>query len=305
MSEPQPESSRICIQVVLYESALEAILQLVRSVVVATQSLEEHLGRKDMVSLRLGDCSSTPSFTPQEQNLVLGEAHGAIRDASYTFFNANLGSAGGSNRLAETAASEYLLILNPDTVIDPDLLIEFVGRFGEDPSIGSADARQLPLEHPKDYSVTTGDTTWASGACMFVRRSVFELVEGFSADIFPLYCDDVDLSWKVRSAGFRVIHVPSARVFHDKRLTTDAAVEASETETISSALARLKLTLRWGRPDLHKATLNWLVRQPAASAHYRAGEEWHRLVRSQGPTDELPDVSAAQFIEGEYAVHRF
>ena len=49
-------------------------------------------------------------------------------------------------------------------------------------------------------------------------RKLFERLEGFDADTFFLYCDDVDFSWRVRLAGYKVVHRSSAVVFHDKRV---------------------------------------------------------------------------------------
>ena len=54
---------------------------------------------------------------------------------------------------------------------------------------------------------------WLSGACMLVRRSVFEAVGGFD-DGFFLYCEDQDLCRRVRAAGGRIRYEPSAVVSH-------------------------------------------------------------------------------------------
>ena len=66
-----------------------------------------------------------------------------------------------------------------------------------------------------------------------------DLVGGFDAHFFPMYCDDVDISWRLRLAGWKVRHAPRAAIFHDKRITIDGAVAISEFEITSGTLARL------------------------------------------------------------------
>ena len=52
-----------------------------------------------------------------------------------------------------------------------------------------------------------------SGACLMVRREVFEKVERFSEDYF-MYTEDLDLCYKVRRAGWRNYYVAEATVTH-------------------------------------------------------------------------------------------
>jgi GT2 family glycosyltransferase len=52
-----------------------------------------------------------------------------------------------------------------------------------------------------------------SGACLMMRRSVFDQLRGFSTDYF-MYSEDVDLCFRARQAGFHNYYVPSAEVIH-------------------------------------------------------------------------------------------
>jgi GT2 family glycosyltransferase len=54
-----------------------------------------------------------------------------------------------------------------------------------------------------------------SGACMLVRKDVFDRVGGFDPDYF-LFGDDIDLCWKIREASHEIWYVPSARTVHIK-----------------------------------------------------------------------------------------
>ena len=57
------------------------------------------------------------------------------------------------------------------------------------------------------------ETCWASGAALAGRRAAFTSVGGFDEHLF-MYCEDVDLSWRLRAGGYRLQYVPAARVTH-------------------------------------------------------------------------------------------
>ena len=223
---------------------------------------------------------------------------------SYEHFGANLGSAGGSNRLAVGAATEFLLVLNPDTYASPDLLTRLL-ESGEELVVGAVDARQIPLEHPKHYDLATGDTSWASGSCLLVRTCAFREVNGFDDTHFFLHCDDVDISWRLRLAGWRVRHAPSAVVFHDKRPAEHGSIEPTATEVYHSLRGRLLLARRYARPDIEEETVAY-VQRFGSTPQKKALADFVEQDEAGNVPKPLPDAfRVAEFIEGEYAEHRF
>src|SRR5262249_38213267 len=126
----------------------------------------------------------------------------------------NNGFAKGINLLARQSKSQFLFILNPDTELEPECLERLVERAVSDPAIAMCEARQQPREHPKYYDPHTGETTWCTGAAVLVRRKAFEDLGGFDEHIFFMYCEDVDLSWKLWLRGWKCIYVPDAVVRH-------------------------------------------------------------------------------------------
>jgi len=292
-------------QSVLYHNTLYEVWRFVRGLGAAANAARA-AGLVSTVELHLGDCSSRPVLSDPDAAELSHHAGGiGIDHFDYTFFAANLGSAEGHNRLASGASAEVLLIVNPDTYLAPTALCQLLAVLA-DPTVGVAEARQIPLEHPKCFDSSTGETSWASTCCIATRRSeTFEALGGFDADSFPLYCDDVDYSWRVRLAGQRVVHVPKAVVFHDKEPSDVGHAAPTPSELYYSTYARLMLATKWDRPDVVEETVRYVeatkepdqVRALHTYRERRAAGTLPAPVAGAGPI--------AQFIDGNYARHRF
>ncbi len=158
---------------------------------------------------------------------------------------ANLGFGGGANAGAAAARGEVLLILNPDTVVAPGAVAELAAA-ARDPEVGIAMARLRLLDEPEllnsggNVLHVTGlswagsyrepaetvadlrDVPFASGAAMAVRAETFRDLGGFTEKLF-LYAEDLELAWRARMSGLRVVLVPTADVFHDYEFDRHAA----------------------------------------------------------------------------------
>jgi hypothetical protein len=290
------------VQTVLYGnhfSGVErAILSLGRAAELAIGS-----GMVSRVELAYGDSSQSPCLG--EADLARLSAH--YPDAltiRYDFFEGNLGSARGHNRLAETAVADFILVQNPDVVVSPRLIINLLRAFTL-PGVGMAEAKQLPIEHPKDYDPETGETSWATTACALIPLPLFRQLGGFDADTFFLYCDDVDFSWSVRLAGYKVIFQPGAVVFHDKRLSPEGRWQPANSERYYSAEAALLLAHKWSRADVVDQILrDWSANGDAFTNKARAEyERRKRLGKLPSPID--PEHTVGYFVDGKYARHRY
>jgi hypothetical protein len=252
------------VNIVLYDNDLAEVRRCVRGLAAAIR-YAQRLDRLGHVEIEIGDCSTHAvlSATDAEQFAEHAAANG-VHATRYHLFGANLGSAGGNNRLSAGATTDLLLMLNPDTTAAPNMLVELLEPL-RDERVAITEARQVPFEHPKPFDPETGRTSWASGCCLLVRRSVFEAVGGYDHETFPLYFDDVDLSWRVRHAGWQIVHAARAALFHDKR-HNGAMVRMEATESQSSLLAQLLLAHKYGRPDLVQLIL--AVLETDAQGHY-------------------------------------
>lgn len=202
---------RIVVGIVLYNNVAAQIAELVRSICLATATLPDNV----TVDIRLIDNSDQPfdaSILPVE--------------ARYTQSGENLGFGKGHNALmretfdgdAEGAEADFYLGVNPDGLLHPDCLMNLLRMAQSETMDGGIvsllEAIQFPEEHPKWYDPQTFDTPWISGACFLMPRQIFLATRGFDENMF-LYCEDVDLSWRVRLAGFRTRICPSAVFLHD------------------------------------------------------------------------------------------
>src|SRR6202044_2298024 len=96
-----------------------------------------------------------------------------------------------------------------------------------------------------------------------------------------------------------------ARVFHDKRLTPEGLVVIGDTETRSSAEASVLLAWRYGRPELALDLLGSLEASPDPRCR-EAAAAWRRRMAEGSMPEPLDGADGvAQFIDGQYAEHRF
>ena len=257
----------------------------------------------DRLEVVLGDASSTRQLSDDDVE-ELRSSYSHIDQISYLFFGDNLGTAEGHNRLAPLSTADFLVTSNPDVVPDARALWRMVSIF-EDPSVGMVEAKQLPVEHPKDYEDNTGITSWATTAFAMTPRSLFDELEGFDAQTFFMYCDDVDYSWRVREAGRTVVFASSAVVFHDKRLSLKGRWMPTSAERTYSAQAALLLAHKWSREDVVRRVLHDYDESQAEQQQAAAAEFRRRLHEGELVPQRDPDHVVGEFHGNHYAEHRF
>lgn len=128
----------------------------------------------------------------------------------------NPGFGAGCNTGASLGSAPYILFLNPDAVLSTEGLRHLLCRAVADTGTSTVgwEAAQRPWEHPKVYHPLTGETEWSSAAAWLVDRKAFEAVDGFDENIF-LYAEDVDLSWRLRAKGGRLVYLPDVQADHN------------------------------------------------------------------------------------------
>lgn len=159
-------------------------------------------------------------------------------DATIVQSAINLGFAEGNNAAARDADTPYLVFLNPDAFPEPDWLAKLIATAEANPRAGAIGSLQLKAGAPEVLD-GAGDVLHASGmgyrgghgharnaasptlaepfavcaAAMLVRREAFEGVGGFDPRYFCFF-EDIDLCFRLRLAGWRVLQAPDAIVAH-------------------------------------------------------------------------------------------
>lgn len=151
----------------------------------------------------------------------------------------NTGFGGANNLAAARATGEYLVFLNPDTVVRAGWLDELLRPLCDRDRVGLttgqlvlADGRVNACGNDVHLTgltlcrgmggdpalfATAAEVAAVSGAVCAMRRSLFAALGGFDADMF-LYMEDTDLSWRTRLAGWRCWFTPACGVVHDYAL---------------------------------------------------------------------------------------
>ena len=303
MSEPGARHGgpALRVQTVLYETPPHDVVRFSAGMSAACAYALES-GAAASVELAIGDSSEVP--VAASADALLPEGASPFAAVTYLHFRANLGSAGGHNRLFADSVADAVLVVNPDTYASPHLLAELAAGL-EDPTVGIVEARQLPLEHPKAHDPVTGDVSWASGSCFLVRAAVLEATGGFDTDLFFLHGDDVDFSWRARLAGWRVVHRPSARVFHDKRLDRRAVILPGAREIEQSAIVSVLLPWRYSRTDIALARLAQLEASDDELERKVAADLRARVSSGEMPAAIDPEHRVGEFVGQNFAHHRY
>ncbi|MBI5326081.1 MAG: glycosyltransferase [Ignavibacteriae bacterium] len=169
----------------------------------------------------------------------------------------NLGFGKANNIGVEKSSGKYLLILNPDTVIEEDNLLKMFNYMESNPEIGAAGCKVLNSDGSFQLSCRRGlPTPWASfsklfglqklfpkskffgkynltyrsidetyyidiliGAYMFVKREAFESVGGFD-EIYFMYGEDIDLCYSIQRKGWKISYFHETSIIHYKGEST-------------------------------------------------------------------------------------
>lgn len=180
----------------------------------------------------------------------------------------NLGFGKAHNLVLEKVRSPYLLTLNPDSEIQPGVLAYMLKYMSSNEDVGLATCkivkpngkldiashRGFPtpkasffyfvLKNDKYYHLTDRDMNKiheidsAVGAFMMVRKSVLDKVGYFDEDYF-LYAEDIDICFRIKAAGYKIMYVPDVEIKHIKGVSSGIKKD-SQLDSSASAKTREK-----------------------------------------------------------------
>jgi GT2 family glycosyltransferase len=214
----------------------------------------------------------------------------------------NLGFIDSCNAGAAAARGEYLLFLNNDTQVTAGWLDALLDCFSERPDCGIAGARLVypdgRLQEAGGLVFADGScwntgrfevrdalayqyrrrTDYVTGACLLIRREVFDRVGGFDTRYRPAYYEDTDLAFAVRQLGLEVYYEPASTVIHCEGIT--AGTDIGTGIKRNQARNQIHFTRKWA---------DQLALQPSAGTPLEKAIRWHTRGRVLVVDATLPD----------------
>lgn len=196
---------------------------------------------------------------------TLEDARRAYPEVAMTCSPRNVGFAAASNALVQQTESDWVLLLNPDMLLPADALqamLDFLRTNPEAAAVGPHLVREdgstdlacrrsfptpasalcklagLSRVFPRSRRFSRYNLTYLDaygpmevdavcGACMLLRRSIWDALGGMDEDYF-LYGEDLDLCYRLRREGHAIYYLPDVQATHVKGASAASApVEAS------------------------------------------------------------------------------
>ncbi|AMR33071.1 glycosyl transferase family 2 [Mucilaginibacter sp. PAMC 26640] len=157
----------------------------------------------------------------------------------------NYGFTGGYNRVLAQVEADYYVLLNSDVEVAPDWIEPVISLMESDDLIAAAgpklrsfaqknhfeyagaaggfiDRFGYPfcrgrifdeLEEDKGQYDMPGEIFWASGAALFIKKKYWDAAGGFDETFFA-HMEEIDLCWRLKNMGFKVMYCPQSTVYH-------------------------------------------------------------------------------------------
>jgi GT2 family glycosyltransferase len=213
----------------------------------------------------------------------------------------NAGFARANNQAIKQAAGKYILLLNPDTVVQEDTFAACIGYMENNPDAGCLGVkmidgkgnylpeskRALPTPIVAFYKVfglsalfprssrfgryhlsylnpeKIHEVDVISGAFMLIRKSVLEQT-GLLDEEFFMYGEDIDMSYRIRMAGYRNIYFPKTTIIHYKG-------ESTKKSSINYVLVFYRAMIIFARKHFKQSTFRYYSFIIHLAIYFRAG----------------------------------
>jgi hypothetical protein len=194
---------------------------------------------KDLAEIIVADNGSTDDSLSYVKESFPEESVKIIR------LDRNYGFAEGYNKALEQVDNEFVVLLNSDVAVSEGWLNEPLRILDSQPDVAAVQPKILSERNHEyfEYAGAAGglmdmygypychgrilgkvekdcgqyDTEvyifWATGACMIIRNAVYKKVGGLDSEFFA-HQEEIDLCWRLRSRGYRIVYAPSSVVYH-------------------------------------------------------------------------------------------
>lgn len=289
------------IQSIIYKNEVASLLKAIEGIDVA---LEYCKTKKIDIEARLyyGDASPNPVL--KESDVKQINTQFSNISLKHIYFEENTGTAKGHNRIGKDCNTDYMMIMNPDIILQSNCIYELLKMF-KDNQVGMVEARQTPLELAKVYDLKSLETEWASTACTMFKTNIFHLLNGFDYETFFMYCDDLDFSWRLRLEGYKIIYNPNAVVYHSKTLTNSGSWKPTSAEIYYSAEAAILMAYKYSNSDRVEKLLHQFSNYGGEEEKKAAKEFVRRKHEGKLPKQIDSEHNVSKFIGDNYSLMRF
>ncbi len=157
----------------------------------------------------------------------------------------NFGFAEGYNQALKQVDAKYFVLLNSDVKVAKNWIEPCIKQFESDEKIAAVQPKILSYNNPEsfEYAGAAGgfidkygypfcrgrilnhlekdenqynqptQIFWATGAAMFVRAEAFKTAGGLDGDFFA-HMEEIDLCWRLKSRGLKIVYEPKSVVYH-------------------------------------------------------------------------------------------
>jgi hypothetical protein len=226
------------------------------------------------------------------------------RKYTFTLLQAtsNNGFSSGNNiGITYASNADYYLLLNNDTVVEPDFLNKLVNEFKYHSHCGAATSKILYNSKPDTIWYAGGSfnkrtarsehyhfneknlmldnvpekVTFASGCCLCISKEVINKIGLLNEDFF-LYEEDVDFCFRITEAGFDIIYVPSSVIYHKVSASTGYQSSMSQFYSVRNKYQLIRRYLKGSKKLMAYlyCTLQFLfrcIKKEQSFSYYKMG----------------------------------
>jgi hypothetical protein len=201
---------------------------------------------KDVADIYVADNASTDDSVTYVKN--------KFSDVKIIQNSDNGGYAKGYNDALQNIDADIFALVNSDIEVTKDWLQPVISQFNKEPKTAAIQPKILDfkdtsrfeyagagggfidkygypfcrgrlfetLEEDKGQFNDIADIFWASGACFFIRKNVFNELNGFDESFFA-HQEEIDLCWRIQNAGYKIQYTGTSTVYHVGGATLDKA----------------------------------------------------------------------------------
>ncbi len=159
--------------------------------------------------------------------------------------NSNLGFAGGYNEALKQVQSKYYVLLNSDVEVTENWIQPVIELMEKNPRVAACQPKIKSYKNKDEfeYAGAAGgyidkygypfcrgriftslekdlhqyddekEIFWATGAALFIRSQIFHELGGFDEKFFA-HMEEIDLSWRIHRAGYKIMYCPGSLIYH-------------------------------------------------------------------------------------------